>query len=961
MTRDHRRRTPEEYGLVGAAEDTTQPGISVSEALAAASAAHRDTTRLIRMLTVLGQAGDVADILQRTLFSLSELFDVDAVVALVPAGRGQMRLVAECGLGEDLADQVPLWAVGPDLALTMQTLAPTRVPAGEPSLPAALDELGLTEVLWLPGGDFDELVVLGLLQCSSVLDDSSVEMLRSVGNRLGVALDNARHAQRIERLGRLGRTISTHLDPDEVLQRALAELPDIFAADATTVALLQDDGDVLFWEHSGVEDCRGMRQSAESLVAWPEVSAGRSFVSGPQDPRILADWPDYTNYTSVLAVPLPAQDRLVGVLYLIRRNGQPFSVAARDALMLFSAQLGAAVDNASLYVALRDSQEELQLIANSISDLVSVLAADGRCLYASPSHASQLGLDPADAIGRLLADMVHPDDRDRLLAELAAAGNGLASARAIEYRGVVGEKTVWLETVMTRLQDGRAGGREPDEIRLVLSSRVISDRKQLEERLRHAATTDELTGLPNRRHLLQLLGEAVTRETSDRTALLFLDLDRFKSVNDTLGHAAGDRLLVEVAHRLERCLAAGRSSDVLARLGGDEFVLLLRGLDPLTAAATAERQAERILEALAAPLRMRERDFDISASIGIVLPDPAPGEDPSAAAHEVLRAADTAMYQAKSGGRARSATFDADLDRTMRDRLDLAADLRRAAERGELRLHYQPVVDAQGALRGVEALLRWRHPSRGDVPPLDVIPLAEEMGIINGIGRWVLSTACRQAAQWNAERAEHGLAPISMAVNLSPSQIEDGLVGAVTAELTDSGLAPDQLTLEVTETAYMQPDSVAPQVLARLRQLGVGVAIDDFGTGFSSFDRLRRFPADVLKIDRSFVRALEDGPAAGAIVQAMIDLARALGSEVVAEGVERADQAVALVGAGCSRLQGWLFAPARPAEDLALAIAAAEPVFESSLGSPTPRWVDARAVPVARRGADTGSRVPPVG
>jgi diguanylate cyclase (GGDEF)-like protein len=383
-------------------------------------------------------------------------------------------------------------------------------------------------------------------------------------------------------------------------------------------------------------------------------------------------------------------------------------------------------------------------------------------------------------------------------------------------------------------------------------------------------------------------------------------------VNDALGHAAGDQLLIEVTARLRACLArAGRAADVLARLGGDEFVLLLRDL-PCDASAVVDELAEQVLQSLAEPVRLDGRTFEVTASIGIVLPEPGA----TASEHEVLRSADAAMYQAKANGRARWTTYDAELDRSLRERFELESDLRGAIEREQFEVHYQPVVDVAGELLGVEALVRWRHPSRGLVPPLDFIPLAEDLGLIGALGSWVLRTACRQAADWNARRRDRGLSPLTLAVNISPAQIDAGLDDEVLAVLAETGLQPDRLLLEVTETDYMQPDGSAPQVLTGLRARGVRIAIDDFGTGFSSFDRLRRFPVDVLKIDRSFVTALDGGPAAVAIITAMLSLSTALGSYVVAEGVELPEQASALYEAGCRHFQGWLYAPARPAADL---------------------------------------------
>jgi diguanylate cyclase (GGDEF)-like protein len=418
--------------------------------------------------------------------------------------------------------------------------------------------------------------------------------------------------------------------------------------------------------------------------------------------------------------------------------------------------------------------------------------------------------------------------------------------------------------------------------------------------IRHAFN-DSLTGLPNRALLLDRLEVALARaEREDQpVSVLFLDLDGFKVVNDSLGHVAGDRLLIDVARRLTECL---RKGDTAARIGGDEFAILLGDLgDP----ARARHVAERVIAALGQPFTVLGREVFVSASIGIAYG--------SSDAENLLRNADVAMYRAKRSSEAGAyATFEPSMHAAVVERLEIEADLRRAIERDELVLHYQPIVDlAGGRVVGLEALLRWAHPRRGLVMPFEFIPLAEETRLIVELGRWVLREACRQAALWRADPRTGGP---WVSVNLSGLQLlDDNLDAEVAAALQDSGLDPVGLTLEITETVLVQDVAAAVDRLEHLRALGVSIAIDDFGTGYSSLRYIRRFPADVLKIAKPFVDGLHDETDA-ALVRTIIALADSLGLRTVAEGIEDREQHARLSELGCTLGQGYLFARPLAAE-----------------------------------------------
>jgi diguanylate cyclase (GGDEF)-like protein len=432
--------------------------------------------------------------------------------------------------------------------------------------------------------------------------------------------------------------------------------------------------------------------------------------------------------------------------------------------------------------------------------------------------------------------------------------------------------------------------------------REVTVRRQTEEKLRIVATHDPLTALPNRTLLHERLSHALAKAQRHdrRLAALFVGLDRFKNVNDTLGHETGDALLQVAARRLYDCL---RETDTMARQGGDEFVVLM---DELSDREPISRVSQRILQAVAQPFALEGRELHISASIGIsVFPDDG---------RTLLRNADIAMHRAKEKGGNSYQFYSAQLDNHSVERLSLESGLRRALERDELTLHYQPKVNiASGLINGMEALLRWQHPELGPVAPSRFIPIAEETGLIVPIGAWVLKTACAQTRAWQRQ----GVRRFSIAVNLSPRQFAaEGLFDDIKSALAESGLEPPDLELEITESMVMNNPDQAIDVLRQLKALGVRVAIDDFGTGYSSLAYLKRFPIDTVKVDRSFVEDIPADENSMAIAQAVIAMAHSLHLKVVAEGVESEGQLSFLRGEGCDDIQGHYFCEARAASQI---------------------------------------------
>ena len=568
------------------------------------------------------------------------------------------------------------------------------------------------------------------------------------------------------------------------------------------------------------------------------------------------------------------------------------------------------------------SEDRFRALVQHSSDVITIIDAEGIQRYVSPSVERTLGYASEELLGTSEADLVHPADRAARAASLAQARRHPGACAAATFR--IGHRDgSWRhwEAVTTNLLEHQGVGG------LISNIRDITERQALEARLRHQAFHDALTGLPNRALFLDRLGHTLERGARDNAAVgvLLLDLDGFKHVNDSLGHAAGDRLLVAFAKRLPGCCL--RPGDTLARLGGDEFAVLLEGLGEADEAA---RVAERLTTSpmLAAPYPIDEREVVVRASVGVVV-GRAGGTDAAA----LLRDADTALYRAKAGGRGGYVVFDPTMKAMAVARLELEADLRRAIERGELTLHYQPLVTlVNGRVARAEALLRWTHPTRGAVPPLDFIPLAEEIGVIREIGRWGLGEACRQAAEWRRAHGER--API-VCVNLSAREFADpALAEAVGRTLREVALDPAGLALEITEGVLMDAAPGTLATLWQLKGLGVGLAVDDFGTGYSSLAYLKRFPVDTLKLDKAFIDGLGQDGDDTAIVEAVTSLAHALGLAVVAEGVETADQAASLHRLGCDLAQGYHFA--RPLTAAALAALLADEC-RSAAGAVLPR------------------------
>ena len=553
-------------------------------------------------------------------------------------------------------------------------------------------------------------------------------------------------------------------------------------------------------------------------------------------------------------------------------------------------------------VSLRESEARMRAILETAAEGILTFFEDGTVESMNRAAESISGFAARDLVGSHIGPFLSPSFPGGSLVDLIASFEQVSNGEDVPTDGLTME-------IRARHRDGTVfpmdfslasidfGGR-----RLFVGvMRDIRERKRLEEKLLHQATHDPLTDIPNRLLLEDRLSQAIEacHRRGERLAVLFIDLDRFKFVNDSLGHEFGDMLLRGFTERLAtEC----RAEDTLARIGGDEFVWLISGIG---GEDVARMLASRVLAVTELPFRFGDHEVVVSASVGISL-YPRDGRD----AQTLLSRADAAMYAAKQGGKNAYRLFASEMGETASKRLEIEARLRKAIEQGQFHLQYQPQISlSTGLFRGVEALVRWNDPTLGMVQPADFIPLAEESGLIVPLGDWVLEESCRQAARWR----DAGIGDLRMAVNISPRQFDQpDLVGAVASVLERTGLEPEMLEIELTEGTLMTDVSANIRKLAALKECGVQIAIDDFGTGYSSLAYLQRFAIDCLKIDRSFVRDFDRESADATLVRAIIGLAHNLGLRVVAEGVERESQLALLRREGCDEAQGFLLG--RPAD-----------------------------------------------
>jgi diguanylate cyclase (GGDEF)-like protein/PAS domain S-box-containing protein len=620
------------------------------------------------------------------------------------------------------------------------------------------------------------------------------------------------------------------------------------------------------------------------------------------DERIALDLPGASAGVVVLELSMRGDGHTRALLLVAGDHST--SRTTRGALAALGTQVSLALESNALTEELhrRSSEARFRSLVQHAHDLITVLDASSTVIYQSPSIAGALGYTPEEVLGTPFDQLLLPGQNGRLLRLLAdgpsySGGEAEVIECSLRHRNGSTRQFEILHTNL--LEDEAVRG-------IVLNGRDISERKAFEDQLEHQAFHDPVTALANRALFNERVRHALarTRREDSALAVIFLDIDDFKTINDSLGHAAGDRVLLEVAKRLATSI---RVSDTAARFGGDEFAILLE--DP-TGPQDAAEIAERIIEELKKPLQIEGKEIAVQASLGISIVDQPSTLD----ADELIRNADAAMYIAKRDGKGSYRLFEPTMHSDVLARLELRADLQRALVNDEFELYYQPVIRLHDAtISGMEALVRWRHPERGLIAPDDFIPFAEEAGLIVPLGRWVLREGCRQAKVIQNQVPSDP--PFTMNINISVNQLHHSdIVADVRDALIDSGLDPQSLTLEITETVMMTNAELAEQRLGELKQLGVSIALDDFGTGYSSLGYLARFPVDVIKMDRSFLSA-GASPMTSGLATAVIGLGKTLELSIVAEGIEFPEQWETLRGLGCELGQGFYFA--RPMESSA--------------------------------------------
>ncbi|MGH2701097.1 MAG: putative bifunctional diguanylate cyclase/phosphodiesterase [Actinomycetota bacterium] len=773
---------------------------------------------------------------------------------------------------------------------------------------ASLMASGVRIVQLVRGVEVDEPVLIG----------TSVALFSLVIARMSGLLNGSERAAGRERsLREAARDLVSASRRDEVVEATIDSLHSLVADADVRVAVLTHNGELQARARVGADVERWPLRASEFTSLDAETLRSRGLLEVDLDGVELRQGLRLDAKHKLVIFPLFVRQQLRGLVFVA--SEKRLSPEMQSALQTLSVQAALALESAILSEEMhqRESEQRFSSLVQHSSDLIVVIEPDTTVKYVSPSVQRSLGYEVEEMTGARFADYIHMHDIDLALSAIIQRPEvEQPTTEAFECRFRHANGT-WLhfEILVTNLM----GVENVNGI--VLNARDVSERKAFESQLRHQAFHDPVTNLANRALFTDRVEHALARMTRDHggIAVLFIDLDDFKVINDSLGHAAGDDVLLDVGKRLSRSV---RTMDTVARFGGDEFAVLLE--DTYQEQELAEI-ADRTLKSLHGAIVIDDKEVFISASMGIAVLDAE--EAMTSAADEILRNADVAMYMAKREGKGRYCVFEPEMHASVVHRLELKGALQRALERGELELYYQPIMTLDPRrVTGFEALARWHHPERGPIPPVEFIPVAEETGLINQLGRWVLNQACRHARFLQDMFPAHP--PLTMSVNLSVKQLQGPtLVEDVAVALEESGLEPSSLTLEITESVLVTDTDATIVKLHALKELGIKLAVDDFGTGYSSLSYLSRFPVDALKIDRSFVTGIDNDVESSALAAAIVKIGETLKLHTIAEGIEMEGQLACLQNLGCALGQGFLFAPPM---DLDKAVEYLSPLFAAS-------------------------------
>ncbi|MFQ5441866.1 MAG: EAL domain-containing protein [Thermodesulfobacteriota bacterium] len=705
---------------------------------------------------------------------------------------------------------------------------------------------------------------------------------------------------RLELFRRVSKAISTTTALTEVLEKTMEVTKNVIGAEACSILLPDEEtGDLSFTVALGKKggDVKKLAiKPGQGIAGWVYKNKKPLLVRDiRKDKRFDRSFDTKTGFhtRSMVAAPLFVKDRILGVIQVINKiEGGHFEAEDRDILVTISGPIAISIDNARITEDLRRSEERFHKISASAQEAIIMIDDDARISYWNPASQKIFGYTEKEAVGREIRKFILPRMHRKAFKEgfkkFKKTGKGTVLGRTMVLSGIKKDGTEFpVEISVSAVKMGRGW----NSIGII---RDITDRKRFEEKIQEMSYHDSLTGLPNRRLFVDRLNQVLARGKRKKlmAAFLFLDLDRFKVINDTLGHSMGDELLKAVAGRLQECL---RTSDTFARIGGDEFTVLVQDINKVD---DVRHVVEKIFAIFNKPFEVAGSELFVTASMGISI-YPEDGRD----VETLFKNADTAMYRAKSAGRNNYKLYTPEMNARAMEMLNLENDLRGAVDRGEFVLHYQPQVNiVSKEVVGFEALIRWNKDKKTLVYPMEFIPVCEDTGLIIPIGQWIFLSACTQAVKWRKK----GLKPVRVSVNLSMRQFtQKDFVESIKKILDETGLDPEYLEFELTETMLMEDAEATIKTLHELKGLGIRLSIDDFGTGYSSLEYLKRMPIDMLKIAQSFTRDITDNPDDAAIASAVINIARSLNIDVIAEGVETKAQLELLKKLDCGKIQGF--------------------------------------------------------